>query len=67
MLSKIGQLCKKWRLSQGITQYRIALEVGCTQSNISHFEAGMNDTLSIYLWYVLNGFELRKDDLYDAI
>lgn len=51
-LKSVGLLCKKYRKSKNIKQKEIALYLGLSQTRISLFENGQNDSLFIFLAYI---------------
>ena len=53
----IGEACRRWRVQHGYTQDHIAQELHYTQTNISRFENGSNDNMTILLWYIKHGFD----------
>ena len=53
----LGGLCGDFRRNElHITQRAIAEILGTTQSNISAFERGLNDSALILQWYYEHGF-----------
>lgn len=52
----VGEACRTWRIENGYTQKQIGMDTGYVQSNISSFEHGMNDNMTILMWYVVHGF-----------
>lgn len=58
-LRELGRRCKIFRQSMGYTQERVAEDLYVTQSTVSHFESGKNDSARILMWYVAHGFILR--------
>lgn len=57
----VYEACAKWRVEHGYTQLDVALDTGYTQPNISLFETGQNNNLSIFLWYVERGFDVWQN------
>ena len=51
-LMKIAKYCANVRRMAGITQEQVAIDVGCSKSNVSAFEHGNNDSATIYQWYI---------------
>lgn len=52
----IGRACRAWRVEHGYTQKQVGYDTGYVQSNISLFECGMNDNMTILMWYISHGF-----------
>lgn len=57
-LKDIGKICKSERMKKGYTQRQLAIEFECSSENISAFECGRNNSLKIFLWYLINIFDL---------
>lgn len=55
ILATLGKYCAITRIKNRITQYAVALEIGCTPQNISSFERGNNNSALILLWYIKHG------------
>lgn len=51
-LQQIGTFCAKERRRKGHTQLEVAFAVGFSPENISAFERGRNDNVTIFLWYL---------------
>lgn len=58
-LRELGRRCKVFRRGLGYTQEQVAADLYVTQSAVSHFEAGKNDSARILMWYVAHGFMLK--------
>lgn len=41
---KVGKNIKKYRQEKGVSQFQLAIEIGCTTSAISGIEIGRSDT-----------------------
>lgn len=54
-LERIGAACRKFRKERGISLYEVARNVCTSQCNVSMFEAGKNDSATIYNWYLEMG------------
>lgn len=60
-LAKIGRICKQYRKKVlKCTQRDVSRELGFTQSNVSSFENGRNDSYIILLWYMEHGLTLDQ-------
>ncbi len=55
----IGRRCREFRVREGFTQSDVAKETGYFQTNISRFELGKNDNMSILLWYFAHGMTFK--------
>lgn len=66
-LLELGQKCSLYRRFLGITQQEVANEVGVSRKTISDFEWGKNDSVKIFLWYLINGFGIEENDLEGVI
>ena len=60
-LKTLGNRCKQHRISIGVYQKDVAEATGYSLENVSAFEAGRNDNLRIFIWYVQHGLDV--DDL----
>lgn len=60
---EVARRCKKWRQEKGIRQGEIASDLGIAQAAVSAFEAGVNFSGRILLWYVMHGIDLSDLDL----
>lgn len=54
---ELANLCREWRISQGITQTEIADKAGTSSQAVSQFEAGTCNSLRIYCAYLDFGFK----------
>ena len=52
IMKSVGFLCSFFRKKKGITQKEVANYLGITQTRISEFENGRNDSLFIFLAYI---------------
>lgn len=52
--------CQMFRMSIGKTQKDVAHDVGCTAQNVSAFETGKINSLSIFVWYILQGMDIER-------
>lgn len=50
----IGSYCRHIRRDRGYTTYDLADRIGKSQSAISRFESGHNDSATIFYWYMAN-------------
>ena len=66
-LLELGQKCSQYRRFLGITQQEAANEIGVSRKTISDFEWGKNDSVKIFLWYLINGFGYEENDLEGVI
>lgn len=53
----IGRACAKWRRGEGISQLKVACDLGMSMENVSAFERGINDSVYIFAWYLSKGFD----------
>ena len=56
---KLCKKCKAHREKLGVSQSKVAEEVGVTFKAISHFEHGRSSNMKILLWYLKNGLDLE--------
>lgn len=66
-LLELGQKCSQYRRFLGITQQKVADEIGVSRKTISDFEWGRNDSVKIFLWYLKYGFGYEENDLEGVI
>ena len=59
-LKYIGAACKKERKKAGYTQLQVAIKLGYSPENISAFECGRNDNVTIFLWYLKNCINMNN-------
>lgn len=52
ILHNIGELCRKYRLSNGQTLKDVSIQMGYSISTIGYFERGRNDSAKMLMWYV---------------
>lgn len=50
----IGSYCRHIRRDRGFTTYELADRIGKSQSAVSRFESGHNDSATILYWYMAN-------------
>lgn len=50
----IGNYCRHIRRQRGYTTYELADRIGKSQSAVSRFESGLNDSATILYWYMSN-------------
>lgn len=50
----IGNYCRHIRRQRGYTTYELADKIGKSQSAVSRFESGYNDSATILYWYMSN-------------
>ena len=58
-LKTLGNRCKQHRISMGAYQRDVAKETGYSLENVSAFEAGRNDNLRIFIWYIQHGLNVN--------
>lgn len=63
-LIEVAKACKVFRMEQGYTQSEVAEEIGYSVGNVSAFEQGRNDSISIFMWYLDRGFTIKFLDNY---
>lgn len=56
LISSVAAQCKRHRIRRGYTQREVADMLGVSQQSVTTFEAGRNDSLYIYQWYLNHGF-----------
>ena len=56
----IGNLCKRWRIMSNYKISDIADELYYTEDNIRKFEQGLNNNMTILLWYINHGFDVTR-------
>ena len=61
-MKNIGTICKNHRERLGITQNRVAKDVGCSVKNVSAFENNRNRSLRVFCWYLFNGLDIREEN-----
>lgn len=64
LIRAIGNDCKQFRLSVGITQYDLADKFGVDQSNISRYENGLLNSIELLMMYINLGYQLKKEGDY---
>lgn len=57
LLYEVGQKCQEHRKRLGYTQKDVGYQIGYSYENISAFERGVINNLTIFLWYVKHGFD----------
>lgn len=57
---KVGKACREYRIESGYAQAQVARDLGLTNAAICHFEKDGRSSLTILMWYVSHGFDLRK-------
>ena len=50
----IGSYCRHLRRERGLSTYELADKVGKSQSAVSKFECGLNDSACLFYWYLAN-------------
>lgn len=58
-LKRLGRDCQRFRKRQGITQWRMGIEIGYSEKSISAFECGRNNNAALLCEYVKRGFDLK--------
>ena len=53
--------CKALRVYLQYKQQEVADDCGVTQSAISRFESGQNDSARILCWYLIHGQEVNEE------
>lgn len=57
---EIGNICSEHRRKLGKTQLNVAVELDCSIENVSAFENGRNNNMSMLIWYLKNGLDIEK-------
>lgn len=55
----IGQICRDFRMTLGLSQSQVARETGYTRSAVSRFESEGRANYDILMWYIDHGLDLR--------
>lgn len=57
---QIGKACQFYRMSLGLRQKDVALDLNYTKDNISQFENGRNGSLRVFIWYLDKGLTIDE-------
>ena len=60
VIQSIAMQCKKHRMRIGYTQREVADMLGISQQSVTLFEAGRNNSMYIYQWYLDHGFKYEE-------
>lgn len=58
VLRRVGGECADFRRFIGATQKDVARELQISNTNVSAFESGLNDSCYMLCWYISKGLEL---------
>lgn len=56
-MKKLGDACKRLRLSLGVKVQQIAKETGCCITTVYQFEEGRCSNIGVLRWYLSHGLE----------
>lgn len=57
-MRKLGAMCAAHRRKLPCKQSDVAREMGVSQTTVSKFERGQNDSVRLLSWYVVRGLKL---------